>query len=105
LNRIDDTMVFHMLGMEELKQIVGLLTAELCKRAKEQLDINIKFTGAAKELLADVKDEKKYGARPLRRNLQTQVEDVLAEKVLAGEIKAGMSVTVGAEKGKIRVHY
>ncbi|MCD8118451.1 MAG: ATP-dependent Clp protease ATP-binding subunit [Lachnospiraceae bacterium] len=101
LNRIDDVIVFRMLGGEEMKQIVTLLAGELAARAKEQFGITLKFTASAKEQLADVKEDKKYGARPLRRILQTKVEDPLAEKILTGEVREGMNVTVCVEKGAL----
>ena len=101
LNRIDETIVFHSLGEEEIRSIAGLLLGELQKRCKEQLDITLKISPAVKAHIAKAGFDPKYGARPLRRAVQNQVEDMLAEELLAGNISAGDTVTAGCRKDKI----
>lgn len=102
LNRIDETVVFHSLTKPELHQIVKLMAKEVIKRVAEQA-INVKITPAAIDVVADAGFDPEYGARPIRRALQTQVEDKLSEAMLAGAIKIGDTVTIGARSGKIRV--
>ena len=101
MNRIDETIVFHSLGEEEIRSIAGLLLGELQKRCKEQLDITLKISPAVKAHIAKAGFDPKYGARPLRRAVQNQVEDMLAEELLAGNISAGDTVTAGCRKDKI----
>ena len=98
LNRIDETIVFHSLGEEEIRSIAGLLLGELQKRCKEQLDITLKISPAVKAHIAKAGFDPKYGARPLRRAVQNQVEDMLAEELLAGNISAGDTVTAGCRR-------
>ena len=101
LNRIDETIVFHSLTKDEIFQITGLLLSELQKRCKEQLQIILKVSGAVKKHISESGFDDKYGARPLRRAVQSQIEDALAEEILAGKVKAGDTVHVGLQKGKI----
>ncbi|GAK01033.1 LOW QUALITY PROTEIN: ATP-dependent Clp protease, ATP-binding subunit ClpC [Geomicrobium sp. JCM 19055] len=86
LNRIDETIVFHSLEKKHIKEIVGLMAEELQKRLAEQ-EINFSLTEVAKEKIADEGFDPEYGARPLRRALQKQVEDRLSEELLRGRIK------------------
>ena len=81
LNRIDEIIVFHALTESELEKIVGLLCQDLIQRAKEQLDITLKIKSAAKKLIAEAGTDRKYGARPLKRALQTKLEDPLTEAI------------------------
>ena len=99
LNRIDDMIVFHTLKEEHLKKIVGLLQKELCKRCKEQMGIELVFRSTVKNLIVEEGRDEKYGARPLKRAMQTKVEDALTDEILGGNIKAGDTVTVGV-RGK-----
>ena len=99
LNRIDDMIVFHTLKDEHLKKIVGLLQKELCKRCKEQMGIELVFRSTVKNLIVEEGRDEKYGARPLKRAMQTKVEDALTDEILSGNIKAGDTVTVGV-RGK-----
>ena len=99
LNRIDDMIVFHTLKEEHLKKIVGLLQKELCKRCKEQMGIELVFRSTVKNLIVEEGRDEKYGARPLKRAMQTKVEDALTDEILSGNIKAGDTVTVGV-RGK-----
>ncbi len=101
LNRIDETIVFHALTKEEIGSIAGLLLAGLQKRCKEQLELTLKISPAVRAHIAESGYDEKYGARPLRRAVQTQVEDPLAEELLAGRVRRGDKVRVGFRKGKI----
>jgi len=101
INRIDDILVFHQLNDNNMKEIVNLLASELQKRCKEQLDITISFTSALKEHIVKKYADKKMGARPLRRGIQSAVEDELAEEILAGRVKSGDRVTIGFKDGKV----
>ena len=101
LNRIDEIMVFHSLNKENIRKIVTILLKNLEKRCQEQMNITLKVTGAAKDLIADAGFDSKYGARPLRRAIQTKIEDEMATEILAGKIKAGDTVQVKAKDKKI----
>lgn len=102
LNRIDEIIVFHALTESELEKIVGLLCQDLIQRAKEQLDITLKIKSAAKKLIAEAGTDRKYGARPLKRALQTKLEDPLTEAILNGEIKRSDLVETGVSKNEIK---
>ncbi len=102
LNRIDEIIVFHTLGTEEMQKIVSLMCKEVVTRAKEQLDLTIHITGAVKKHIAEVGMDKKYGARPMRRAVQSQLEDKLAEAILNGEIHRGDYVDVSLSKNEIK---
>ena len=102
LNRIDEIIVFHALTESELEKIVGLLCQDLIRRAKEQLDITLKIKSAAKKLIAEAGTDRKYGARPLKRALQTKLEDPLTEAILNGEIKRSDLVETGVSKNEIK---
>lgn len=102
LNRIDETIIFHSLNKEELHQIVKLMSKQLVKRIAEQA-INLKFTSAAIDVVAKAGFDPEYGARPIRRALQTEVEDRLSEAMLSGQIKIGDTVVIGSTRGKIKV--
>ena len=82
LNRIDEIIVFHALEKKDLKKIVTLLCRDLTKRLEEQMDIHLTLRESAKNLIAEKGTDTKYGARPLRRALQTELEDKLAEAIL-----------------------
>ncbi|MCW3777781.1 ATP-dependent Clp protease ATP-binding subunit [Levilactobacillus namurensis] len=103
LNRIDETVIFHALKKPELHQIVKLMAQKIVQRVAEQ-DIKLKFTPAAIDAIAKDGYDPEYGARPLRRALQTQVEDQLSESLLSGDIKTNDQVTIGATRGKITVN-
>ena len=95
LNRIDDIIVFHPLEKEEITRIVRLLTDVMAKRVKENMNITVSFTKKAIEKIAEEGYDKAYGARPLRRAIQSKIEDTFAEEYLLGNIKAGDKVSVG----------
>ncbi len=101
LNRIDETIVFHALGEDDVRSIAGLLLAELQKRCRDQLNITLKISPAVKQYIAKEGFDTKYGARPLRRAVQSKVEDMLAEEILAGRVHAGDTVNVSFQKGKV----
>ena len=100
INRIDDIIVFHPLDEENVKKIVALMTKEIVKRVKENMDIHIEFTDEAISLLAKEGFDPAYGARPLRREIQSKIEDEFAEEFLRNEIKAGDSVKVDVKDDK-----
>ena len=102
LNRIDEILVFHPLGEPELKKITGMMCQEVVKRAKEQLDIHLTVRDSVKKLIMEKGTDKKYGARPLRRAVQSELEDSLAEAILAGEIKRGQEAVAGVSKKEIK---
>ena len=94
LNRIDEIMVFHTLNKEEIRKIVVLLLKSLEKRCKEQMDILLNVTNSAVDYLAEAGFDAKYGARPLRRAIQSKVEDRLTDELLEGKIKRGDLVQI-----------
>ena len=101
LNRIDETIVFRALNKDDMKQIVGLMTKELAKRCETQLGITLVVRDAAKQHSVDKAYDPKYGARPLRRKIQDEIEDPLAEKLLDGSIRRGDEVIVTTKKNAI----
>ena len=102
LNRIDEILVFHPLGKEEMKKIVSLMCNELIKRAKEQLNIKLTIRDSVKKHIVETGTDHKYGARPLRRALQNQLEDRLAEALLNGDVKRDSEVVAGMSKKDIK---
>ena len=102
LNRIDEIIVFHPLSKEEMKKIVTLMCRDLVKRAKEQLGIQLTIRDSVKEHIVETGTDQKYGARPLRRAGQNQLEDKLAEALLDGTIKKNIDVAVGISKKEIK---
>lgn len=101
INRIDQILVFKPLTKEEIRQIVGLLLKELENRCKNQLELEISFRPAVLDKLAEKGFDSKYGARPLKREIQTQIEDKLAEEILSGNASKGDHVTVTLKEEKI----
>ncbi len=95
LNRIDDIIVFHPLEKEDIIQIVKLMTDTVAKRVKENMNITVTFTEKAIEKIAEDGYDKAYGARPLRRAIQSKIEDAFAEEFLQGNFKAGNKISVG----------
>ncbi|MCV3296994.1 MAG: ATP-dependent Clp protease ATP-binding subunit [Oenococcus sp.] len=100
INRIDETIIFHSLNKTELHKIVELMSHGILERVAEQ-GVAIKMSKTAIDLVAQAGFDPEYGARPIRRAFQNNVEDVVSDALLSGRIKAGDSVTVGAKKGKI----
>lgn len=100
INRIDEMIVFHALNKENIRDIAGILMQTFVKRAKEQMDINLEIEDAVIDFVAEEGFDKDYGARPIRRALQTNVEDTLAEAVLNGEVSMGDEVKVFMSEDK-----
>ena len=101
INRIDDIIVFHQLTDADMKSIVNLLASELSKRCESQMDIKLTFTAGLKEHIVKKFADKKMGARPLRRGIQSEIEDALAEEILAKNVKPGDKVTAGFKNDKV----
>ncbi len=101
LNRIDETIVFRMLNKDDMKQIVTILSKTLIERCRTQMDIRLMITEPAKTYIVEKAYDPKYGARPLRRMIQSKIEDQLAEEILAGKVKKGDTVRVGCRKGEL----
>ncbi len=104
INRIDEIIVFHQLNKDNMKSIVSLLASNLSKRCEDQLQIKLKFSPALKEYLVEKHSDKKMGARPLKRAIQSLVEDALAEEILRGNVKPGDTVTAGIKDEKVTFH-
>ena len=102
LNRIDDIIVFRALTEDDVRNISNLLLKELKQRVVSQMEIQLKFGDAVKKLIFEKGYDKKYGARPLKRAIQTNIEDELAEAVLKGEIKRGDTVQVTVRNDKVK---
>ena len=102
LNRIDEIIVFHALEKTHMKKIVTLMCRDFTKRIEDQMDIHLTLRESAKALIAEKGTDAKYGARPLRRALQTELEDKLAEAILNGEVKRGDCIEAGTVKKEIR---
>ena len=103
LNRIDETIVFRALNKDDMKKIIGIMVRDLQKRCKEQLQIDLVVREAAKEYIVEKAYDRKYGARPLRRKLQDEVEDRLADALIRGEIHTGDRVIVTTKNKEIIV--
>lgn len=103
LNRIDETIVFRALNKDDMKKIIGIMVRDLQKRCKEQLQIDLVVREAAKEFIVEKAYDRKYGARPLRRKLQDEVEDRLADALIRGEIHAKDRVIVTTKNKEIIV--
>lgn len=102
LNRIDETIVFRALNKEDMKKIVTILSKSLIDRCEKQMGIHLTITGSVKGYIAEKAYNPKYGARPLRRIIQTQIEDMLAEEILSGKIKPGDDVEIRMVKKEIK---
>ena len=102
LNRIDEILVFHPLDKEQMRKIVSMMCRELARRAKDQLGIKLEIRDSVKSHIVETGTDKKYGARPLRRAVQNQLEDKLAEALLNGEITRDSEVAVGMSKKEIK---
>jgi ATP-dependent Clp protease ATP-binding subunit ClpC len=100
LNRIDDLIVFHQLEREHIRRIVDLSLTDLSARLAEQ-DLAIQVTDAVKDKLAEDGYDPVYGARPLRREIESQLENVLAAQLISGELKRGDRVLVSLHEGEI----
>ena len=101
INRIDEIIVFHALNKEQIGSIVDIMIAKVNKRIMEQMKISIELNDEAKKYIVDKGYDEKYGARPLRRTIQNDIEDALAEKILEGTVKQGNRVLVSVKDGKL----
>lgn len=101
LNRIDDIIVFHALEKEQISKIVDIMIKNLNKRTMSSMKISIDIDDEAKKYLVDKGYDEKYGARPLRRLIQTDIEDALAPKILEGTVKEGNKIHVSVKDGKL----
>ncbi len=101
LNRIDETIVFKMLSKDDMKKIVAIMTKSLTSRLKSQMDIELTIRDSVRQYIVDKAYDPKYGARPLRRKIQTDLEDVLAEEILDGKINRGDKVAASVKNEKI----
>jgi ATP-dependent Clp protease ATP-binding subunit ClpC len=101
LNRIDEMIVFHPLNQDHIKQIVSLMIRQLASRIEKNMGIVIEISDRAKEYLAKEGFDQAYGARPLRRAIQSKVEDRLAENILDGQIKEGDHVNIDLENEEL----
>jgi len=101
INRIDEIIVFHALTKEHVKKITDIMVNAIAKRCKSQLNIDLYVDESAKEFLLTKGFDSKYGARPLRRAIQGEIEDKLAEEILEGTIKDGDSIDVSCQEGKL----
>ncbi|RKI93619.1 ATP-dependent Clp protease ATP-binding subunit [Parablautia intestinalis] len=101
INRIDEIIVFQPLGKEEMHEIIGLLSGNLIKRCKSQMEIKLLISNALKEHIVTRYADDKMGARPLKRALQSVVEDKLAEEILEGRVLPGDTLTAGYRKGQV----
>lgn len=101
LNRIDETIVFRALNKDDMKQIVALMLKELTDRCEKQMGIHLTVRDSVKKHIVDKAYDPKYGARPLRRQIQNDIEDELAEEILSGKVKKDMEVVVTIHKEKV----
>ena len=101
INRIDEIMVFHPLTDKDMKQIITLLSKNLCDRCRTQMEIELTFTNSLKEYLVRKHSDLKMGARPLKRAVQNVVEDELATAILEGRVKRGDTVQAGIKNEKV----
>lgn len=101
INRIDEIMVFHPLNKNNMKEIITLLSKSLTRRCETQMNIRLTITPALKEHIVEKYSELKMGARPLKRAIQTVIEDALAEEILSGHVKSGDIVFAGVKNGKV----
>ena len=103
INRIDETIVFKPLSKEEIREIVKLQAQEIINRL-EDLEISARVTDTAVDIIADAGFDPEYGARPIRRAIQKQIEDELSEMLLSGAIELGDQITIGGRSGAININ-
>jgi len=102
INRLDEVVVFHSLNKDELHQIVKLMSKSVLQRIGEQ-GFKVKITPAAIDVIAKAGFDPEYGARPIRRALQSKIEDALSEELLTGKVTVNDQVTIGAKSGEINI--
>jgi len=101
INRIDDIIVFRALNKDNVKEITGIMLKELKNRVKRQMNISLSYGDTLKNFVFDKGYDKKYGARPLKRTIQSEIEDKLAEEILSGNIAVGDKVSIKVEDKKV----
>lgn len=101
LNRIDDIIVFRTLTKDNIKAISALMLKELKTRVKKQMDITLTYGDSIKNFIFDKGYDKKFGARPIKRTIQNEIEDKLAEEILKGDVKQGDKVSIGVKENKV----
>ncbi len=101
INRIDEMLVFRTLNKEDMKKIVVLMTKNLVERCRTQLDIHLVIRDTAKSYVVEKAFDPKFGARPLRRTIQVEIEDKLAEAILSGAVKKGDTIAIGTKNRQI----
>ncbi len=101
INRIDEIMVFHPLNKDNMKEIVTMLSKKLANRCKKQMDLDLTIAPVLKEYIVDKYTDVKMGARPMKRAIQTEIEDTLAEEILAGKIKSGDKISASIKNKKV----
>ena len=102
LNRVDETVIFKELKRDELIQIIGIMISDLCNGLAEK-GISLEMTDAAKNVVLDNSYKKEYGARPMRRYIESHIEDALAQKLIRGELKSGDTAVVSESDGKLKI--
>ena len=102
LNRVDETVIFKELKRDELIQIIGIMISDLCDGLAEK-GISLEMTDAAKNVVLDNSYKKEYGARPMRRYIESHIEDALAQKLIRGELKSGDTAVVSESDGKLNI--
>jgi ATP-dependent Clp protease ATP-binding subunit ClpC len=105
INRIDEIIVFHALTQEDIRQIVAIMLDQIFKRTKDQLNITVKADDAVLDHLAKVGYDQTYGARPLRRAIQTNIEDKFADEILQNNLKDGADILITLEGEEIKFNY
>lgn len=103
INRIDEIIVFHALTRENISDIATHMLESFRLRAKEQMDLTVRYGKSVVEFVAEKGFDKDYGARPLRRAIQNQIEDALAQELVNGAVKIGDTVKIAVKSGKIYV--
>lgn len=103
INRIDEIIVFHALTREHISDIASHMLESFRLRAKEQMDLTVRYGKSVVEFVAEKGFDKDYGARPLRRAIQNQIEDALAQELVNGAVKIGDTVKIAVKSGKIYV--
>lgn len=103
INRIDEIIVFHALTRENISDIASHMLESFRLRAKEQMDLTVRYSKSVVEFVAEKGFDKDYGARPLRRAIQNQIEDALAQELVNGAVKIGETVKIAVRSGKIYV--
>ena len=103
INRVDEMIVFHALGKEEMKEIVNLITKKLCDRCKKQMNIDLILSAQLREHIVNEYTNLKMGARPIKRAVQSVIEDALAQEILLGNVKENDKVTMGYRNKKVTI--